>query len=105
MKYYALILLCFVFGCSRPPIEKLTTTISAQSPPDQNGKTILYACDIDVTVNNMDGTIVIRYFNFSPWFARQHSSTLEKRAEIVIEQYFPHLGDITIQKNNSVYEK
>jgi hypothetical protein len=99
MKYVAIIIMLFFSACSRPPIEKATTTIFAQSPPDKQGNTILYMCDIDIVVNNTDGSVGVKYYNFSPWFAYQHPSTLQKRAEEVVEQLFPHLGDVVLQNS------
>lgn len=92
-------LLCFLLllGCSRPPIETLKTTIYARSPATgKSGETIPYYCDIEVIVNNLDNTVVIKYSDFEPWWAKQHPSTLEARAKKVVEQQFPHLAPLTI---------
>lgn len=98
--------LILLTGCSRPNLETLNTTIHtvdvvpnwSTTTSRSGGTSVLTAtveevtvfCDISVTVNNVDGTVGVRY-------SRQPTHALVERSEEVIEQNFPHLGDVELK--------
>ena len=86
--------LILLTGCSRPNLETLNTTIHTVDVVLNREKLVIEEvtvfCDISVTVNNVDGTVGVRY-------SRQPTHALVERSEEVIEQNFPHLGDVELK--------
>ena len=96
---FTICILSILTGCSRSNLETLNTTIhTVDVVPNWDkmvAEEVTVFCDISVTVNNVDGSIGVRYTNFRGSFSVSHA--LVERSEEVIEQNFPHLGDVELE--------